>query len=307
MKKLLLHSALFILPIIIGVLFLPIDSRLKYLGLKQSCFYQSIWVHDRIFENPDPVDVVFLGTSRSINGIDDKYICDSLGFTGISNFGYCKAGRNLHYTLLKEILQTKSPKHVILEVREDEERYSHNTFPLIATPSDVFFPQLLFNRDVAIDIWEHLLYRVEMTQDRMFSMVDTTSLNTGNFGYAAKYDTIKPDQLEIAMRRKSKEAKSLSEFDISFHAAYPRSYIKRIADICREKNIRLTFFYLPGLYSPYEEPKHMEYYESLGEVWVTPRDLVEDKNLWYDAAHFNHAGAHKLGKWLAGKLRDKQF
>jgi len=69
---------IFLFPVILLVLIFPIDKRTRYTSLKDDCFNHGIWIHDRLFKNETPTDIIFLGTSHTVNAIDDKLIEDSL-------------------------------------------------------------------------------------------------------------------------------------------------------------------------------------------------------------------------------------
>ena len=162
MKKLYQNIMLFALPLLIMIIWLPVDRKLKYAGLKDACYNHGLWLYNRIFEDNKPTDIVFLGSSHTINGIDDQYIEEQLKpyHLTAANLGYCRLGRNLHYVLLKELLEVKHPDYVILEIREDENRYSHAVFPYLASTSEVLMAEPFFNRDFFKDIFLHCSYKL---------------------------------------------------------------------------------------------------------------------------------------------------
>src|SRR6187402_494770 len=139
MKRLYKNIILFILPIALVFIFVSINKRLKYIGLKKECFDHGLLLYDRIYKDAKPVDLAFFGSSHTINAIDDTLIARKLN-KSVFNFGFCSLGQNIYYTLLKEVLTTKKISTVVLEVREDEDRYSHKVFPFIADTKDVLFP-----------------------------------------------------------------------------------------------------------------------------------------------------------------------
>ena len=67
MKKLQLHIALFLLPLVLLIALLPVNQRLKYNGLWFDCLQQGDLVYNRLYQNPKPVDVLFLGTDTAGN------------------------------------------------------------------------------------------------------------------------------------------------------------------------------------------------------------------------------------------------
>ena len=114
MKRLYKHIILFFLPVLLLIIIVPVNKRQKYLGLENDCFNHAIWIYDRLYKNSKPVDIAFLGSSHTINGINDKLIEEELKRYNMTaaNFGYCRLGRNLSYVLLKEIIKTKKPRYL---------------------------------------------------------------------------------------------------------------------------------------------------------------------------------------------------
>ena len=168
MKRFLKNTILFLaLPITgLAFLFLPdYDKAFAWHFIKGDCGGHGARMYDRIYENTKPVDMAFLGSSHIISALNDEQIEDSIQSQGIdlhfANLGYCRLGRNMTYVLFKELMKKKQTKYVILEVRNDEDRYSHPMFPYLAKSEDIWNPVILFNRDLFSDIYLATTARVE--------------------------------------------------------------------------------------------------------------------------------------------------
>ena len=136
---------LFVSPFLVLIFVIPVDSRMKFEGLKDDCFNHGIWIYDRIHNNEKATDIVFLGSSLTINSINDPLIEQGLdNTTSVVNFGYCRLGMNMNYALWKEVLKKKKPRYLILEVREGGGRYGHPIFPYVAASEDVILPNVFF-------------------------------------------------------------------------------------------------------------------------------------------------------------------
>jgi hypothetical protein len=302
MKRLLFHIVIFLAPLVILLIIVPVNKRMKYLGLKNDCFNHAIWIHDRIYENPDPVDIAFLGSSHTINGINDMLLSEKLDGLNAVNFGYCRLGRNLDYVLLKEILQKKEIKKLVVEVRESEDRYSHPVFPSIAAGEDVFLPYPFFDRDILSDMWQHVAYKVELYQDSFYKADSITPFRMDDFGFAAHPDTASVAFLDEIKVKRSRPKTEISVIEKSLTNKYPEGYLKKIGKICNNNSIDLYFLFLPSYGSQVHEPAEMKIYKELGTVLLPPVQLFEDKDNWFDENHFNMAGAAKLSEWLSGEL-----
>ena len=145
MKKFLGGLALFALPLVAGAAYLfqaPYDKEFAYYSLRQACDDRGRWIHDRVFLDPRPVDVLFVGTSQTMYGVDDGRLERTLNRDRdepmhLLNVGYCQMGRNLHYAIVKDALRSKQVRHVVLGVSGREFRRSHEAFGYVADAEDV--------------------------------------------------------------------------------------------------------------------------------------------------------------------------
>lgn len=303
MKKLLRHIALYLLPVFIFLVLLPVDKQLKYKGLKDDCFNHGAWIYNRIYENDKSIDIAFLGSSHTINAIDDKLIEDSLKPLTVANFGYCRLGRNLSYILLKEIHSKKKIKHMIVEIREEENRYSHPIFPYLANSRDVILANPFFNKDYLKDIWTHLMYKIELAQEKIYQSNKYTLQKYNHFGHNTFNDTVSFELLEKIKKKRSKPKKQLSDFEYNFHATFARIYLQRIINYCNENKIKITFLYLPGFGREQMKPCELSTYQEYGDVLFPPAEILRNPNHWHDENHLNNAGATKLSQWVAKQLQ----
>ena len=303
MKKLYRNIVLFLFPVVLLILLLPVNPRLRYAGLAHDCYNHGIWIYDRIFHNRKRVDVAFFGSSHTINDVDDRLIERHLvKKMTVANFGYCRLGRNLSYVLLKELLKKKRPQFVFLEVREDEDYFSHPVFPYVASDWDVLFPHLLFDARYFSDVWVHFSYKAELLQDALFSREDKIPVRTGDFGHSAFPDTASRAVLAKAYAEQNRPKGKPSKTERDFHLAFARGYLKDIARLCEQEKIKLIFLYLPSYGSGLKRPKEFATYAKYGEVWLPPPVFFEKETNWHDAGHLNRVGARELSLWLAKRI-----
>ena len=309
MKQFVKYILRFLLPVlaVIAVLMVvPVNKRLRYKNINNDCYNHGIWIYDRIFENPAPVDIAFIGSSHTLNAINENRMQDSLNelHLNVTAFGYCRLGVNLYYVLVKDLLKNKSPKAIVLEVRETEDRFSHPVFPYLADERDAFAPYLLYNRDVIADLYDAVVFKMQLWQEICFGSNVNSEVNLSMHTYEGFPDTANAQMLEAAQKKRMAKDYSMSETEKNFSMKFPRHYLQAISALAAEKNIPLYFIYLPEFGSPLKEPTEMETYNSLGKVWLPPSEIFADKNNWFDDGHLNRAGAGKLSDWISGKIKE---
>lgn len=309
MTKFIRNILLFLLPVMLLLVILPVDQRIKYDGLKGDCASHGSWIYKRLYKNPNPVDIAFIGSSHTISGIDDRLINDQLADQDlhILNLGYCRLGRNMSYTLLQELLKKKKPKHIFLEVREDEDRYSHPIFPYLADTKEILLPQLWFNRDILADLSAHFTYKVELAQDYFYKSASSFKSPKGDYGFGTTDDSLTVEEVRIFQKDKARQQIQSENLERQFYMQFPRSYLQRINDLCQENSIQLHFLYLPSFGSALEKPYEFRTYEQLGLLYLPPKEIFENPNHWHDRDHLNPAGAKRLSLWLSEKIKKMDF
>ena len=182
---------LFLIPfivVVITLIVLPVSKDFGYHFIKGNCYNHGAWLYDRIFENETPVDIVFLGSSKTLHGINEKVIETKINErTGkninVVNFGYCQLGRNFLYSILKDLLKHKNPKLVFIEISEDESRSTHNSYPYIADSKDLVFSHL-FNQYYLPDLFRGIVLRWEFYKTKLIFGIEEKTPNLYNYGYA---------------------------------------------------------------------------------------------------------------------------
>jgi hypothetical protein len=304
MKRIFFNILLFLLPLVFLIYLIPFERRQRFIQLKEDCSWHGIWFFDRVHHNNNSVDIMFFGSSHTINGIMDEDIEKQLNKPSlhIVNFGYCRYGVNIYSVLLKEILRSKKPKILFLEVREDENRYSHPVFPYIADANDIFLATPFFNRDLVRDYFNSFLYRLQLLKVQYFKKDSLVPFRTGDFGFMGSKDTASKAFLEKVKLEYMKPKVRLSLLERYFYMTYPRIYLRKLSDLCIDNNIRLCFLYIPQYGSQEKEPLEMMTYRRYGNVLIPPREIFEDPDNWGDENHLNRAGAEKLSEWVAGQI-----
>ena len=305
MKRFLHRLGLFSLPLLvaaIGLLLLPVDRRQRYAYLKDDCFNHGLWIHDRLFRQETPVDLAFLGSSRTLCAVNDEELSKNLD-QEVVNLGYCRLGRNLIYVLLQDLLEARKPARIVIEVRENEDRYSHPVFPFLANEKDAFLPVLLFNRDLFSDAYQAFRCKLQLSKDRIFQSAPQPETRTAPYGFAPKRDIAQLQRLQAHQLERRERKKDLPSWQRDFYWRYPLRYLGKIGKTCRKQGVELYFLYLPGYGSDPERPTGYEHYRAMGQLLLPPPDIFADPDHWFDENHLNAAGAEALTEWLEGRLR----
>lgn len=297
MKDFYRHTILFALPVVVLLLIIPVSESWKYHSLEKDCFGHASWIYSRINEHDRPVDLAFIGSSRMLNAVNDESLSQHFDEDEVTacNLAYCRLGRNLHLLMAKKLFANHSPQTLVLEIRENEDRYSHPVFPHLANTSDVIFPHLLFNRDYPLDVKNHLLYKLSYYQEYIFNLIEEKESNPELFGTAPS------DKIEDPGKLINNNTNQYFNKMDWFYLKFPRAYISKISKLCKKSNSKLVFLYLPKFGSNLANVISVDYYQQYGTVLIPPDSIFNKKMNWQDPTHLNQHGAEDLSSWLISK------
>jgi hypothetical protein len=314
MKKFILHILLFILPVVVGaiiIVWLPLNKKRAYHYLTDDCEGRGAWMYRRIFESEKPVDLAFLGSSHTINGINDTLINQQLAASSSNmvtcNLGYCRLGRDLTYILIKHLLEQKKTKIFIVEVLPDEQPHSHPVFPYLAGIEELVPPKTILNRSYLGNIYNASVARLMYIRQDLYKepytykygLREDAGFTTNTFPADTNALNIKKESL-YKMRHKS------HTWTRNINMPYPRAWLANINALVKKNNVRLVFLYIPPYGSPEPVPIEMKTYLQYAPVWIPPDSIFNNKGNWYDVGHLNLKGANTLSTWVAGKIQEKR-
>lgn len=302
MRRLLLHIIIFLLPLFLLLLLIPIPVEQFYAGLQNDCAGRGDWLYHRLYEDERPVDIAFIGSSKTMNGIDEKIIEEQHPDWHVLNYGYCRYGRNLHFAFINNLVMQKDPKQIVLEVRAFENPYSHPVAPYVSSPSELFRSYPLLNKDWVNDWSVAVRYRVQLVQENLWQNIDSIKTDTNNYGYM--FNPNQADSLELYREKEKRKSTYENSFKRSVENVYPRHYLNRITRLCEQNNIQLTFLYLPNYGAP-GRPSEENFYRKSGKLIIPPGNILSDPKNWSDPNHLNREGAIELSRWLAEELSSR--
>ncbi|MBA4409199.1 MAG: hypothetical protein C0397_07240 [Odoribacter sp.] len=292
---------------IVSFFMLPYSEEFAYHYIEQDCYNHGAWIYDRINHNPAPIDVAFIGSSHTLHAIQEKKMEELLGQNfRVVNLGYCRYGRNIEYTILKMLLKHKSPKLIVIEVHEDEEKNSHDIFPYLAETEDLLLTPTLFNRDYFSDLFHGGSARLEYFKAKYIFRKKYPEPTSELYGYAATDRIVSEFELDENLKSwQFRLSQTNPEIIEKFQSEFPLAYLKKMANIIQEKNIPIRFVYLPDSGSKLHKPKFASFYQDIAPLIIPPQGIFNDKSNWMDASHLNDKGSGVLSAWLAERIKSE--
>lgn len=304
-------SALIVSALLLTFVQRPISERLNTLhddGLRIA------EVYERIVQDPRPIDIAFVGTSHTMNGIDDQSIQESLAKDGlpakVANLGAMWMGRDLHLMLTKQLLANKRPKVIILEINEHEPPYGHPLMPYVASASDMFccnfWADFNFPKMFLLFLKEQLYGALSSIWAAPASMPGPAK--TWEYGWdpidrawnpEAAHRHSLGERLEDALGRAPRAAA------YRLVSTFGNETVKQIVDVAQSSGVPVVFLYLPEYaFAADPVPDDLAFYNDLGPVVLLPRDIVSNPSSWGDFAHLSRTGSLRLVPYLSATIAD---
>jgi hypothetical protein len=287
----------------IGILMLPYDREFGYRSMFPGCGEQGRWIYNRIFINPKRIDVAFIGSSHTMGAVQDSLMNEISKQNGFNiettNLGFCRTGRDIHYIFVRDLLQQKKIKLLVVEVTEKEEYYSHPDFPWIATMDDLIAPKSK-NHEYWRIMGEGIAYRWEFVKRRLNHGFDKDKDVRNDFSYWGHIHVA--DTASLSAAKKAQEA----AFDPSYKGAgndYTLKWLIEIAKLAMSNKVPIVFLYQPSYGSPLKKPYEIGLYDKYGPTWQLPDSILINPKYWYDEGHLNREAADAVAPLLLDNIR----
>ncbi|HEX3397427.1 MAG TPA: hypothetical protein VHS76_12065 [Steroidobacteraceae bacterium] len=308
-----------------ALILLPHDKYLRYQSLNDRSAPNSYWIYERIHDDPTPIDIAFIGTSRTGRSINTERLQNDLAAYGIHthavNFHIVKTGRNMHYVIAKELLEHRAVKLLVLEITEVEDRKPHPDFIFLADTSDVLSAPLFINTQYFSDLARLPGRQLDLFLD---TKLQRSGLRTPDF-VPPPYEGPNLDRTEYLLtldgvKHSLAGEHTLAEMEtmrVSHDAdATPpvlppslawleyrmsRYYIDGIFDLAARNGTRIALLYLPRFGGP-AVPDPYRLYAKRAPL-INPAAAVQNFRLWSDETHVNAQGSRAVTDAVAEALR----
>ena len=322
------RAVLALLALVLGLALLtpllPTDPYLRYQLLEGTIYDRSRWIYERIHFDPAPIDVAFVGSSRTGAGISAPHLQARLAAAGVpagvANFSMPENGRDLHWIIEKEMLSAKKPRLIVILVIEKPGRFGHPAYRYLAPTADVIDPGYLANikypgNIIAFPYRQFRLVAGAIAPEtfgmtRQFDPAryagtgyDTTvSFTTGDGDFIERDKVVPAATLAEGVRRYEKGVNPpILKPDLAdLEFGDERTNIARMAKTAAAQGSKIAFLFLPYYTGPHTIQER-RFYERFGPV--LDASFISDQSQYYsDAAHLNHAGALVISDWLAPRI-----
>ena len=311
----------------VSMIALPHDKFLRYQALSDGTAPTAYWIYERIHRDPTPIDVAFIGTSRTGMSIHSRRLEEDLQRLGIAakavNFHIVKDGVDMQYVVVKELLESRKVKLLVLELIDWEDRKTHPDFIYLADTLDVVTAPILMN----VNYFSNLM-RLPGRQVDLFLQTQREFLGWGAPSYVPPYEGPNLDHAEFirtldGVRHDRMQAHTQEEMDRlrreqerlitppllparlnDLEFRLPRYYMTRILDLAREHGTDVVFLYTPRYGGP-AEPGHYIRYSNRADL-INPWVQMQDFTLWADDTHANWEGSKRMTDFVAQALANRK-
>lgn len=313
------------LSVLVLMTFLPQDKYLRYQALNDGQAPTAYWIYERINRDPTPIDVAFIGTSRTAFSIHSGRMQDDLARVGVhahvANLHIVKTGRNMQFVIAKELLTHKAVRLLVVEMDDEEERSPHPDFIYLADSSDVARAPLFINLRYFSDLARLPGRQLGLFVDTQLQSRHWTTptfipppyegANLDHAEYILSLDGKKhyrnasytKDQMESLRKR---EDASITPHVLPGSLEWleyrvPRHYIDQILSLAAKKGTRVAFLYSPRYGAPKNCVICSHLYGTRAAV-INPWVEMQDYRLWDDAIHLNWDGAKLVTDYVAAQI-----
>jgi len=140
----------------VGLGSLPDDAYQRWQLLDGTIHSNARWIYERSRFDPTPIDVVFIGPSRTKAGVNAPRLARALAARGVPsnvvNFSLPENGRNIDLSIAQQLFRYKKPKLLVLGVIEKPSRFGHSAFKYVADRGLIADPGYLADADYFSDL-----------------------------------------------------------------------------------------------------------------------------------------------------------
>jgi hypothetical protein len=313
------------LVLIVAASLLPHSRYIRFNSSHEPVLHKVKWIYQRLHFDPTPIDVVFIGSSHTVYGIDAEQVEEvatkvSGEHIHIANFALIHPGRDMDYLVTREVLKTKRPHLLVIEVQEAEPRATHVAFYRFADVSDVVLAPMIINTHYFSNLMKLPRRQASLFLRTLTAPLFDSSTKLGPPPYW--HDTFEElggqiplttilTQPELEDELKHSNALAASKIYLPtplrpLEYRVSLIYLKRIILLAHEKKVPIRFVYLPSWHgdrgppAPVFAPLYLRY----GPIW-DPASIFKRTEVWADVNHLNCNGRRAVSAWLGQKIGEE--
>jgi len=327
MRRFLWTVALTVVALVGVTLALPFDQRIAWQAAAGTQMFHARWIYERLHDDPAPIDVAVLGSSRMEAGISPVVLGRRLSArigrpVHVANLAIVMPGRDFAWVTARDLIATHPEVRVIVLSDDGFTVNSHPMFREVAGVREVWAAPLLVNTKYLPNLlylpWRNVLNAAEQLAPGSFGVTpgfDRAAYPGGDLDRTTGYRladgtlvngdrTLPPARLRalsaqgIATQRASIAQMRLFPHDMAL--AIDHAYVTRIAALARAHGVRLIFVSMPyfGADQPTSEAAA---YRAYGPEWSLA-GLARAPELFQNGAHLNRAGAVRASTLLGDMI-----
>ena len=321
-------AALVLLMMLLGAsILLPHDRYHRFQAHHDVTTRKADWIYERLHFDKTPIDVAFIGTSRSAGGVSGPLIeLEYCALTGrqihVANLAIPATGRNMHYVIAKEVARTKAPALTIVELNDVESRRPHNGFIFLADAADVLSAPALINLNYVSD-----MLRLPGRQAMLFiqGLTGKTAIRPAfdPGAYAGSHfdrtEEIVAIDGRVKSRRVTHDAASMEAMRVQrekgmspqfmlpnflgdLEYRFARRYLRKTEHVIAQSAGELAYAYMPAFGVAAPSDALLSALNIDQPIISVTEDIALDPTQWLDATHLNTAGARTTSRRLAAAL-----
>lgn len=310
----------------VAAISLPHDPYIRWQSLKGTMFESMGYFYERLHNDPAPIDVVIIGSSRSQVGINAPLLEANLKAQGhplrVLNMSVAAAGMDLRVVEAREAFRARPEiKLLVIPVVEALPRDGHQAFASLATLADIADSPWLINRNLPAT-WLGL----PMRQMSLFAATQAPEA----FGYKPAFDLTRypgtavsnksmpgwqpqlpahpagtPDHRkdldeETVIRSKDATPPILPASMADLEFGVSRESVRQLAEIAKAHDAKLVFLFQP-YYKGLKGTSERAWLEQFGPVWSYLAHM-DDPDYFRDAGHPSDKALIELNRWMAGQI-----
>ncbi len=276
---------------------------------------------DMIYGQKGPVDLVVIGSSRSLQGVDAEILSNELGGTTVYNLAKNWRGQGINYALLRDVISRREVDTILVEANLPEGGTYHAHFFVVGKISDWiksyrFRSAGEFDFDILSVSSKKIIERITeqfslILSGKMGDLAISDAPSPATTGYCrTREERIRRgylDQQEARYHQYYVDQKWSWDLD-SEAARHDFGFFKEMVDFASENNVKLYFYHINQAYYKTLDPEFSSVFQTKvgAQLFIPGEDLtreIENIDGYADTTHMTAIGREKYTHWLAQSLK----